>query len=107
MTPNGAGDAGAGSAAGRNESDSSSQTSETSGGRPSASNARWPKPRHVRALAAQVNEVATKVLNGEIDMDTARLYAALTRTLAQTISAETTRARFAQEAPDLSLETDE
>lgn len=100
-------DAESGSTGGANGSDSSPLTSGSSGRPASDSNKRWPKPRHVRALAAQVNEVATMVLNGAIDVEKARLYANLTRTLAQTISAETTRARFAKEAPDLSLETEE
>ena len=94
----------AGSGRGRNESASSFPTSANSDAQTSGSSRRWRKPRHVRALAAQVNEVATQVLNGDIDFEKARLYANLTRTLAQTISAETTRARFAKEAPDLSLE---
>lgn len=96
-----------GSTAGASASGSSSPISAPFVPPSNDSKERWQKPRHVRALAAQVNDVATRVLNGEIDMEAARLYASLTRTLAQTISAETTRARFAQEAPDLSLEGDD
>ena len=43
------------------------------------------------------------ILNGELDMDTARAYASIARVVSQTISVEVTRARFLQTVPDLSL----
>ena len=68
------------------------------------SNAPWLMPRTVQQLAAQVNTVATKVLNGEIDMAQARIYGLLTRVVAQLIAAEVQRARLAKQKPDLSLQ---
>ncbi len=56
----------------------------------------------------QINRIATAILNAEIqDIDSIRLYSNLTRTLAQTISAQATRARFLREAPDLRLDTED
>lgn len=70
----------------------------------SSSKKPWQKPRNVREFAAQANEVATRVLNGEIDLETARNYASLARVVAQSASVEVTRARFLKKEPDLSLE---
>jgi Zn-dependent peptidase ImmA (M78 family) len=64
----------------------------------------YQSPRTVREFAAQCNDVATKVLNDEIDVDKARLYASVARVVAQAVSSEVTRARFVKEEPDLSLE---
>jgi len=87
--------------------DTTSQQSYTNSELPkSDSNVRWRQPKTVRNFASQVNAVATKVLNGEIDMDAARTYATLTRVLAQAISVEVTRARFLKEAPDLTIGDD-
>lgn len=63
----------------------------------------WNTPSSVREFAAQANQVATMVLNGDIDKETARTYSALARVVAQATSIEVTRARFLKEAPDLSL----
>ena len=60
----------------------------------------------MRAFAAQANRVATMVLNGEIDVETARIYTAVARTVAQAMSTEVTRARFLQTEPDLELSED-
>lgn len=68
------------------------------------SNKRYRKPRTIREFAAQANEIATLVLNGEIDLETARNYASLARVVSQTASIEVTRARFLKREPDLSLE---
>ncbi len=46
------------------------------------------------------------VLNGELDLDTARLYSSVARTVAQAMSTEVSRARFVQQMPDLSLDDD-
>lgn len=70
----------------------------------STSNKRYRKPRTIREFAAQANEIATLVLNGEIDLETARNYASLARVVSQTASIEVTRARFLKREPDLSLE---
>lgn len=44
------------------------------------------------------------VLNGDIDLDVARTYSNIGRTMAQVLSAEVYRARYMREAPDLTLE---
>lgn len=67
----------------------------------------WQKPSDVRSFAAQVNDVATKLLNGEIDIGTARVYSNLARAVVQSASIVTTRARFLKLEPDLSLEQGE
>lgn len=48
--------------------------------------------------------MATKVLNGTMDTEAARLYSSLARTVAQTMSSEVTRARFLAQEPDLTFE---
>ena len=54
-------------------------------------------------FAAQANRVATMVLNGEMDLDVARTYSSLARTVAQAMSTEVSRARFVQSEPTLTL----
>ena len=44
------------------------------------------------------------VLNGEIELETARLYSSIARTVAQAASLEVSRARFLATVPDLSFE---
>jgi len=92
-----------GAASGRSEPDGESPTSKTSD-EPSKG---WTAPHSIKDFAKQVNLVATMVLNGEIDLDTARAYGQLARTVAQATSIEVTKARFAQQMPDLSLDVDE
>jgi hypothetical protein len=70
----------------------------------SDSKGRWSKPVDIRQFAAQANDVATKFLNGEIDIEAARTYASIARVVVQAASSETTRARFVKEEPNLSLE---
>lgn len=82
---------------------SSRKTSKTSGARTSSSSKHWRQPTDARELAAQTNMVATMLLNNEIDVDTARTYAALSRVIAQVLSVTVTRARFVKTEPDLSL----
>ena len=67
----------------------------------------WRRPKDAAAFAAQANRVATMILNGELDLDTARTYSGVARTMAQVLSAEVYRARFLKEAPDQSLEDDD
>lgn len=43
------------------------------------------------------------VLNDEIELEKAQTYSSLVRTLAQTVSAETTRARFHKTSPNLDI----
>ena len=73
---------------------------------PSSSNKHWLQPRSAREFASQANAVATMLLNGKIDLETARAYASLTRTVAQTLSTEVSKARFLEKPPDLSLDGD-
>lgn len=70
----------------------------------SESSKQWRKPRDAKSFAAQANEVATLILNGAIDLDVARAYSGVARTMAQVLSAEVYRARFLQQEPNLSLE---
>ena len=88
----------------RSGSDSSSRISPSSDGRSGDSTKFWRTPRTVKQFAAQVNDVATRLLNGEIELETARSYASLARTVAQAASLETSRSRFLKEAPDLRLD---
>lgn len=91
-------------AAGSGSTSTSRQTSSSSGEPSSGSKSAWHKPRTVREFAAQANQVATMILNGQIDMDVAKGYATLARVVAQSASIEVTRARFLKREPDLSLE---
>ena len=86
---------------------SSPKTSSTSDGRSRPSTRHWRQPTSVRAFAAQANAVATMVLNGEMDLESARVYSAVARTVAQSMSTEVTRSRFLQTEPDLDIPTDE
>lgn len=64
------------------------------------------RPIDARQLAGQINTVATGLLNGEYvgqQLDTVRLYAAMVRSIAQLMTAETSRARQSRELPDLTL----
>jgi len=67
------------------------------------SNVRWRTPRNVRELAGQANEVATMLLNGEIDPEVGARYGSLVRGIAQMMSIEVTRARFVKTEPILTL----
>ena len=67
----------------------------------------WRRPKDAAGFAAQANRVATMILNGELDLDTARTYSGVARTMAQVLSAEVYRARFLQQAPDLSLDDED
>ena len=55
-------------------------------------------------FAAQANAVATMVLNGDLDLETARTYSAVARTVAQAMSTEVSRSRFVQSEPSLTLD---
>lgn len=58
----------------------------------------------MREFAAQANMVATDLLNGEIDIDSARTYSSLARGVAQMMSINVTRARFLKEEPVLEFD---
>ena len=67
---------------------------------------RWRQPRNVREFAAQANAVATMVLNGTMDLESARAYSSVARTVAQAMSTEVSRSRFLQSEPSLDLPED-
>ena len=82
---------------------SSPPTSTSSAGPTSGSNKRWRRPTSARQLASQATAVATKLLNGELDLETARAYGTMTRSIAQMLSVEVTKARFLDREPDMGL----
>lgn len=84
-----------------NELASESLTSRPSGTPSRPSTRRFRQPRNVREFAAQANIVATRILNSEIDLDTARAYSAVARTVAQAMTTEVVRSRFLRSQPDL------
>ena len=98
--------AASGSTATSNASASGSQTSKTSDAPSSGSTRRWRQPRNVREFAAQANAVATMVLNGTMDLDAARTYSSVARTVAQAMSTEVSRSRFLQSEPSLDIPED-
>lgn len=88
-------------------SDNESLTSRPSAKPSTALKRRWKRPRNVREFAAQANAVATMLLNGDLDIDTARTYSSLARGVAQMMSINVTRARFLKEEPVLDFDEDE
>jgi hypothetical protein len=64
----------------------------------------WVSPRSAMDFASQANRVATMILNGEIDLETARAYSAVARTVAQAMGTEVNRARISQIRPYLTLD---
>lgn len=92
----------------KSESGSESLISNSSAAPSKPSTETYRLPRNVREFASQANRVGTAILNGQIDLDTARAYSAVARTVAQALTAETTHARFLKTAPDLTfVEEDE
>jgi hypothetical protein len=96
-----------GDSGGRRASGSAPPNSRSSAPPSTGSSRRWRAPDNARQFAAQANRVATMVLNGEMDVDTARLYSAVARTVAQALSTEVSRSRFLAQAPDLTLEDED
>lgn len=86
-----------------NESDSTSPILGYSAKHVKKLNERWLTPHNVKELASQATEVATMILNGSINRESAKSYSAIVRSIAQLMSAETSRARMQKEAPDLNL----
>lgn len=64
------------------------------------------RPKTVGALASQATDVATRVLNGEINLDVAKTYSAILRGVSQLTTARVTQARARKQVPDLSLDED-
>lgn len=82
----------------------SSQEKSTNSEEPSnESKTRYLRPTSVKEFTAQANDVATRVLNGEISIEEARAYASLARVVSQTVSVEVTRSRFLRTTPDLNF----
>ena len=90
-----------GSTTGRSVSASESPPSNPSDAPSKPSMRRFRKPKNVSEFAGQANRVATMILNGEIDLDTARAYSAVARTVAQSVSAQVAHARFLRTQPEL------
>lgn len=81
-------------------------TSESSEKPSNDSSKLWKAPKNIKEFAAQANLVATQVLNGEIDIDTARTYSAIARTVAQAVNTELGKARITQQEPDTDFDGD-
>jgi hypothetical protein len=81
-------------------------TSNSSAKPSNESKRRWRQPRNAREFATQASHVATMILNGSIDQDTARLYVGAARVTAQAMSTNATVARFLGTEADLSLDDD-
>lgn len=95
------------SATAKRRDTTSRSNSSTSTSPSSVSTPRWKQPRTVREFASQVNAVASRVLNGEIDLDVARTFSGLARVVAQSVSSEVTRSRFAKQTPDMSFDAND
>lgn len=65
---------------------------------------RYTSPTTAVALASLVTQVATQVLNDEIDLDKARVFSGLVRTAAQAMSTEVARARSEKQIAALELD---
>ena len=74
-----------------------------SGKQPKDLKQQWQKPRTVQEFTAQVNDVATLILNGKIDLEQARAYSSLVRTVTQAMSVELGAARLEKRRAKLVL----
>ncbi len=66
----------------------------------------WKTPKNIKEFASQCNQVTTMILNEEMDLDRARTFSAVARTVAQAMTSETNKARFLKVLPDLEFEED-
>lgn len=98
---------GDGSEPGKSELADEAATSSTSDAPSTSSTRHWPTPVNVRQFAAQARLVATLILRDEIDLDKARAYSGVARTVAQAMTTETARARFLRSEPDLMFDDEE
>jgi hypothetical protein len=80
-------------------------SSSTPGSPSRGSRTRWSRPSSAALLAAQANDVATRVLNGEIDLDVAARYASTARVAVSAMNIEVQRARAARQSPNLLLDS--
>jgi hypothetical protein len=81
-----------------------SGSSEEPSGR---SKPKWKRQTTAKGLAAQMEAVGAGLLNEEIPLETARVYAALARATVQAMGIEVTKARFSKQIPDLDLADEE
>lgn len=65
---------------------------------------RFRRPTTALQLAAQVSHVATALLNGDIDLETARSYGTIARTAAQSMNIEVQTGRFLKSGTELRLD---
>lgn len=79
-------------------------TSSKPGSPSSDSRTRWSKPSNAAMLAAQANDVATRVLNGDIELEVAARYASTARVAVSAMNIEVQRARAARQTPNLLLD---
>lgn len=87
------------------ERESSSIPNLSNSGAPSSDlKKRWRQPKNVKELIAQINEIATMVLNDEISLDKATKYSSLARGAGQLLNIELYRARMLKQTPDTSFE---
>lgn len=94
-----------GSGDGKRKPDSLSRQMSTPSASPSNDlRESWPQPRTIAQLTSQVNAVSTKLLNGKIDLDTARVYGSLVRSTAQLVGVEVGAARLLKQKPNLNLD---
>jgi len=63
----------------------------------------WNTPINAKELAEQANKMATKLLNGEVDTQTAQRYSALVRGISQLLSLEVAKARLEKSKIDLNF----
>ena len=92
---------------GREGQAASSQSKSTPSATPSSSlNKQWRQPKSVRQFASQASAVCTLLLNGKLDLETAKAYSAIARTVSQAVTAEVQRSRFLQTVPELAFDQD-
>jgi hypothetical protein len=78
-------------------------TSSTSGEPLKVSKKNYETPTNARELAVQANQIATMILNGEINLDIAAKYSSIIRATSQLLSLEVAKARMDREKIDLNL----
>lgn len=82
------------------------QTSSSSEKPSSSLKQRYRRPTDAKDLAAQASYVATQVLNGEVDLEAARIYSTLARTAAQGLGLEMQKSRSENKKAELTMTTD-
>ncbi len=83
-----------------------STSSDTNSNGSTPSRKRYRQPVTPLQLAAQASAVATNLLNGSLDLETARAYSAIARVAAQALSTEVQTGRFLKSKAQLTMDTD-